>query len=142
MAANNDLAAIGTFKLEILTPQKSVFSGEVESFTAPGESGSFQVLRNHAPLLTSIAVGEVRFIDQSGIEIVYSTSGGFVEVNHNKASFLADTLEKKEEINVDRARKAKERAEERLRKNEPGTDIARARAALVRAVNRIKVAER
>lgn len=142
MAGNNDLAAVGTFKLEILTPQKNVFSGEVESFTAPGESGSFQVLRNHAPLLSSIVVGEVRLVDQSGNEFVYSTSGGFVEVNHNKASFLADTLEKKEEINVERARQAKERAEERMRKNEPGTDIVRARAALVRAVNRLKVAER
>lgn len=141
MAGNNDLATVGTFKLEILTPQKNVFSGEVESFTAPGESGSFQVLRNHAPLLSSIAAGEVRLVDQSGNEFVYATSGGFVEVNHNSASFLADTLEKKEEINVERARKSKERAEERLSKNEPGTDSARARAALVRAVNRLKVAE-
>ncbi|MCL4538101.1 MAG: F0F1 ATP synthase subunit epsilon [Bacteroidetes bacterium] len=142
MAGNNDLAAVDTFRLEILTPQKSVFSGEVESFTAPGESGSFQVLRNHAPLLSSIAAGEVRLVDQSGDEFIYSTSGGFVEVNHNKANFLADTLEKKEEIDIERARQAKARAEERLKKNEAGTDIARAQAALLRALNRLKVAER
>lgn len=140
--ANNNQTAGRTFSLEVITPQKSVFSGDVESFTAPGEVGEFQVLRGHAPFLSSIAVGEFRLLDQSGVEIVYSTSGGFVEINHNKASFLADTLEKKEEIDVGRAEAAKRRAEERLRKNEPGTDIARARAALMRAVNRLKVAKR
>lgn len=142
MAGGNDTAAARTLRLEIITPQRSMFSGNVESFTAPGELGGFQVLHDHAPFLTSIAAGEVRLLDESGSELIYATSGGFVEVNHNNASFLADTLEKKEDIDVERAEAAKERAEERLRKNEPGTDIARAQAALLRAVNRIKVAKR
>jgi F-type H+-transporting ATPase subunit epsilon len=140
MAVQNDVAVNHVFKLEIVTPQKSVFSGEVESFTAPGAEGSFQVLRDHAPLLSTIAVGEVKIVDQSGNELVCSTSGGFVEVNHNHVSFLAETLEKKEEIDVARAGSAKERAETRLRDREPGIDIARAQAALLRALNRLKVA--
>lgn len=140
MAANNTNSADRLFKLEVITPQKSVFLGEVEGLTAPGVSGSFQVLRNHAPLLASIGIGEVRILDQAGSELIYSTSGGFVEVNRNVASFLADTIEPKSLIDVGRARAAKERAEERLRNKEPGTDIARAKAALSRAVNRLRIA--
>ena len=77
---------------------------------------------------------------QQATPIPDATSGGFVEVNHNNVSFLAETVERKEEIDVERARAAKARGEERLHKNEPGTDIARAQAALARAVNRIRIA--
>ncbi len=66
MAGQNEVAVDHVFKLEIVTPQKGVFSGEIESFTAPGTSGSFQVLRNHAPLLSTIDVVEVKIVDQSG----------------------------------------------------------------------------
>ncbi len=128
------------FKLEIVTPQRSVSSGSVESFNAPGAIGAFQVLHNHAPLLSAITVGEVRFLDQSGDEFVYATSGGFVEVNNNDVIFLADTAEKQEEIDIKRATAAKARAEDRLGKKEPGIDFARARAALARAINRLKIA--
>ncbi len=140
MAELNDTAVGKTFKLDVVTPQKVAFSGEVESLTAPGTSGSFQVLHDHAPFLTTITVGEVKILNQHGSEALYSTSGGFVEINHNRATFLAETIEMKEEINVDRARSAKERAEERLLKREPGVDLARAQAALARALNRLKVA--
>ncbi len=138
--ANNTNNSDRLFKLEVITPQKSVFSGDVEILTAPGVSGSFQVLRSHAPLLATIGIGELRIMDQTGNELVYSTSGGFVEVNHNVASFLADAIEPKSQIDVGRARAARERAEERLNKKEPGTDIARARAALARAINRLRIA--
>ena len=129
------------FKLEIVTPQKNVFSGSVESFAAPGTSGGFQILRDHAPFLTTISVGEVKLRDESGNETVYSTSGGFVEVSSNNVTFLADTAERKDEIDVDRARNAKARAEERLSKKEAGTNVERARTALARAVNRLKVTD-
>lgn len=142
MAANDNNAVSSLFKLAIITPQKSVFSGDVELLTAPGVSGSFQVLHDHAPLLSSIGVGEVRLVDHDGNELVYSTSGGFVEVNHNNVSFLAEAIERKEEINVERADAAKGRAEERLQKKDPGTDIARAQAALARAVNRLRIARK
>ncbi len=132
--------AENVFSLEIVTPRKSVFSGAVESFTVPGTVGAFQVLHNHAPLLSSITVGEVRFIDQAGDESVYATSGGFVEVNNNNVIFLADTAEKKGEIDVKRATAARTRAEDRIQKKEQGTDMVRARAALARAINRLRIA--
>lgn len=129
------------FKLEIVTPQKRTFSGFVESFSAPGTIGGFQVLRDHAPLLTTISVGEVKLLDQSGNEIVFSTTGGFVEVSNNNVTFLADTIERKDEIDIERAKAARTRAEERLRKKEVGTNVERARAALARAINRLRTAD-
>ena len=130
-----------SFRLEIVTPQRNIFSGTVESFSAPGTAGGFQILHNHAPFLTTITVGEVKLRDESGNEIHYSTNGGFVEVSNNNVTFLADTAERKDEIDVERAKAAKARAEARLMKKEPGTDIDRARVALARAVNRLKIAD-
>jgi len=129
------------FRLEIVTPQKSGFSGYVESFAAPGAMGGFQVLHDHAPLLTIISIGEVRLRDQGGNESIYSTSGGFVEVGNNNVTFLANTIERKDEIDVERAKAAKTRAEDRLRRKEHDTDIERARTALARATNRLRIAD-
>ncbi len=129
------------FRLEIVTPQKSEFSGLVASFSAPGIEGGFQVLRDHAPLLTIITVGEVKLICEDGSESFYSTSGGFVEVSNNSVTFLADTIERKEDIDVERAKAARRRAEERLKAKDVGTDVKRANAALARATNRLRIAD-
>lgn len=127
------------FNLDIVTPTRTVFSGEVQSFSAPGVLGGFQVLFNHAPLLSSIKVGRVKVIDVTGREVHYATSGGFVEVNANKVILLAETAERSDEIDVQRAEEARRRADEQLRK-EKDVDEERARAALVRAINRLKIA--
>lgn len=131
-----------TFKLEIVTPRKVVFSGDVQSFSAPGVMGGFQVLVNHAPLLAEITTGEVKLRDPQGSERSYATSGGFVDVLRNHVTLLAETAETPEEIDVGRAEKAKERARKRLAHREAGTDVERAEAALARAVNRLKIAQR
>lgn len=131
-----------SFKLEIITPKKIAFSGDVESFTAPGVVGSFQVLYNHAPLLSAIGVGEVKLRDAEGKEIRYATSGGFVDVVHNNVTMLAETAERADEIDVPRAETAKERAAQRLSERNSEIDVDRARVALARAVNRLKIAER
>ncbi len=128
------------FNLEIVTPQKRAFSGAVESFSAPGTLGGFQILRDHAPLLTTIGVGEIKLRDGNEAETIFATSGGFVEGSKNNVTLLADTLERKDEIDVDRAKSARTRAEERLKKKEPGIDIERARAALGRSINRLRIA--
>jgi F-type H+-transporting ATPase subunit epsilon len=130
------------YRLEIVTPNKVVFSGDVTSFSAPGVIGGFQVLRNHAPLLSNIAVGEVKVVDAAGSESRYATSGGFVEVHENKLVMLAETAERSDEIDVTRAEAARERARKRIADKEAGTDIERARLALHRALNRLKVAAR
>ena len=127
------------FNLDIVTPTKTVFSGEVQSFSAPGEAGGFQVLFDHAPFLSSITVGQVKVIDPAGAVRRYATSGGFVEVNENKVILLAETAERSDEINVERAEKAKERAAQRLQQKEL-IDEERARVALARAINRLKIA--
>ncbi len=128
------------FNLDIVTPTKTVFSGEVQSFSAPGVAGGFQVLFDHAPFLSSITVGQVKVVDPAGAVSRYATSGGFVEVNGNKVILLAETAERSDEIDVQRAEKAKERAAERLQKEER-IDEERARIALIRAINRLKIAE-
>jgi F-type H+-transporting ATPase subunit epsilon len=129
------------FKLEIITPKKIVFSGDVTSFSAPGVVGGFQVLKNHAPLLSSIAIGEVKLIDGSGHESRYATSGGFVEVHENNVIMLAETAERSDEIDVVRAEAARERARRRLAEKHSEIDLARARLALFRALNRLRVSD-
>jgi F-type H+-transporting ATPase subunit epsilon len=130
------------FKLEIVTPKKIVFSGEVSSFSAPGVLGGFQVLKSHAPLLSTVAIGEVKFVDKEGSESRFATSGGFVEVHEDKVMMLAETAERAGEIDVVRAEAARDRARKRLAEKSSETDVDRARLALFRAMNRLKVADR
>lgn len=130
------------FKLEIVTPKKIVYSGDVLSFTAPGVVGSFQVLYNHAPLLSAIGVGEIKLRDAQGQEMRYATSGGFVDVVNNSVSMLAETAERADEIDTERAQAAKERAMKRIAERRADTNMDRARVALLRAVNRLKIAGR
>jgi F-type H+-transporting ATPase subunit epsilon len=127
------------FELEIVTPMSVVFSGSAAAVFCPGTEGRFEVLYNHAPLLASLAVGELNVEDENGGRIAYAVSGGIAQVLHNKVMILADTAEAAEKIDVSRANAAKSRAEERLARRE-GIDTERARAALYRAVNRLKVA--
>jgi F-type H+-transporting ATPase subunit epsilon len=128
-----------TYRLEIVTPKKLVVSAEVTSFSAPGVVGGFQVLKSHAPLLSSISVGEVKVVDSSGKESRYATSGGFVEVRDNKVVLLAETAERSDEIDVDRAKTSRDRAQKRLAERRVETDFDRARVALTRAINRLKI---
>jgi F-type H+-transporting ATPase subunit epsilon len=129
-----------TFHLEIVTPKRVVFRGEVTSLSAPGEIGGFQVLHNHAPLLSSLEIGKVKIIDAGGTEYKYAASGGFVEVRENFAILLAETAERIDEIDTERAKAARDRALKRLAEKYPGIDIERAKLALYRALNRLKIA--
>jgi F-type H+-transporting ATPase subunit epsilon len=129
-----------TFHLEIVTPKRVVFKGEVTSFSAPGIDGGFQVLHSHAPLLASVKIGKVKIIETSGTESHYAISGGFVEVRENNVILLAETAERTDEIDVERVKAARDRAVKRLAKKYPDTDIERAKLALYRALNRLKIA--
>ncbi|RCK71791.1 MAG: ATP synthase epsilon chain [Ignavibacteriae bacterium] len=127
------------FKLEIISPNKVIYRGEAFAFTAPGVTGSFQVLYNHAPLISEIGIGLVKITTTSGEEKKFATSGGFVEVKDNSVVMLAETIEAIEEIDLKRAEAAMERAKKRLRERKPGTDLQRAEIALQRALNRIRL---
>ncbi|MGQ9797698.1 MAG: F0F1 ATP synthase subunit epsilon [Ignavibacterium sp.] len=126
--------------LEIISPSRQVFSGEIKSITVPGTQGRFQVLRNHAPIISTFEIGMIR-VDLKDKPKYFATSGGIIEVLNNKVLVLADSIESTDEIDLDRALRAKERAEKRLSEKRPDIDILRAQAALARALNRIKVKE-
>ena len=131
-------------RLEIVTPKGSVFSDDVDIVTAPGYAGEFGVLANHAPLLSTIKIGVLAY-KKDGKEEVMMVSGGFCEVSNNKITFLVESAEGGADIDVDRALRAKERAEKRLaeaQRQQQTLDRVRAEAALQRALSRLKVAER
>ncbi len=128
------------FALEILTPEKTVFNAQALSVSAPGVQGGFQVLVDHAPLLSNLEEGRVIVRGLDGTMLTYATSGGFLEVRDNRVRVLLDTAERTDEIDVDRARAARERAERRLRERAAEVDIPRAEAALRRALNRLRTA--
>jgi len=128
--------------LEIITPEKPIFNDHIDSVTIPGTLGGFQILKDHAPLISSFDTGIVK-VKKDSAETYYTTAGGTVEVNKNKVLVLADSIEKVDEIDKDRAEEAKKRAEERLqKKNEEEIDEARARAALNRALNRLNAVKK
>ncbi len=127
------------FDLEIVTPKRTIYSAKVESFSAPGVLGGFQVLYNHAPLLSILKIGEVKVEDAEGNVRRYATSGGFVEVRRNKVVMLAETAERSDEIDIDRAKASATRAQKRITERQSGVDVERARVSLLRALNRLKV---
>ncbi len=127
------------FALEVVTPERVVYSGQVTSLQAPGSEGGFGVLAGHIPLLTGLQIGRLRFVEEDGNEVKMAISGGFVEVRREQVSVLAETAERIEEIDVERAEAARRRAEEELaRAREERVDRARAQAALARAINRLR----
>jgi F-type H+-transporting ATPase subunit epsilon len=126
--------------VEVITPSKQAFSGQAKSVTIPGTAGSFQVLFNHAPILSSFELGVVKIVDTNSKTMVFATGGGTVEVLNNKVLLLAESFESPDEIDVERAKAAMQRAKERLaKKREEKIDVARAEAALKRAINRLKL---
>ena len=130
--------------LEVVTPKGPIVSEEVDIVTAPGFAGEFGVLANHAPFLSTIKIGTLRF-KKDGTEQELMVSGGFCEVSNNKITFLVESAERGHEIDADRALLAKERAEKRLlqaREKKEKIDIARAEAALQRALARLRIAQR
>ena len=128
------------FALEVVTPERVAYSGQVTSLQAPGSEGSFGVLAGHIPLLTALQIGRLRFVEEDGSEVQMAISGGFVEVGRAQVVVLAETAERIEEIDVERAEAARRRAEERLaRQRAERVDTARAEAALARAINRIRI---
>jgi len=128
------------FALEIITPTGIVFHGEATSITAPGVLGGFQVLHNHAPMLSALGIGEITVRDSQGQEASYAVTSGFLEVKKNSVVVLADAAEHASQINVDRANRARDRATERVHSKNPDVDLERAKLSMVRALNRLRVA--
>ena len=130
---------MNTFSAQILTPEGSIFDDEVTGVRVPGEMGSFEVKTLHANIISSLEIGEILVRKAAGGEQSFSVTGGFVEVVDNKLTLLAEAAEPVEEIDVERAKQAKERAVERLESDNKSIDKDRAQKALKRAQNRIKL---
>jgi len=130
-------------RLEVVTPTGAVVNDEVDIVNAPGYGGDFGVLANHAPFLSTVKIGLLSYQKGNQRENLM-ISGGFCEVSNNKITFLVESAEYGKQIDVDRAMKAKERAEKRLAQASQQTDSlnrARAEAALQRALARIKASK-
>jgi F-type H+-transporting ATPase subunit epsilon len=132
-----------TFTLEIVTPDRMLLSDDgVVSLVVPGAEGYLGILADHAPLMTELTIGEVTVRRADGREAHMAASKGFMEVADNKVTILADSAEKAEEIDMERAKEALRRAEERLARAEDTVDLLRAEISMKRALNRLRVAQR
>ena len=130
-----------TFELEIVAPEKLVVKDTAEEIQIPGKNGYLGVLPGHAPLITELAIGEISY-RSGGTTHRLAVAWGFAEVLPDRVTSLAETAERASEIDLERARQAKSRAEKLLNSADPNTDFRSARAALERAETRIEVAEK
>ena len=132
---------MATMRLEIVTAERLLYSEDVDMLVAPGVDGQLGILPNHAPLLTTLQPGEIR-VDKDGDESYMAVSGGFLEVMANKVTILADTAERAEEIDVERAEEAVRRAQERIENRTSDMDLQRALLSLRRSQARLLAANR
>ncbi len=128
--------------LEVVTPEKEVISEKAQIVMAPGSLGEFGILSGHTPFLTTLKTGMIKYTDEKGLERFVFVSGGFAEALPDKVTVLAESAERRKNIDLDRAQKALERAEKRLDDNKKkDVDFVRAQAALERAIRRIDIAK-
>ncbi len=133
---------MSSIKLDIVTPERKVYSQEVQMVIARAVTGQLGILPNHAPLLANLEPGLMRVKINESDEEQIAISGGFLEVADNIITVLARTAELPAEIDVSRAQSARRRAEERLQESQDKVDYARAKAALDRAMARLQAVGR
>ena len=131
----------GNITLEVVTPEKVVVSEEVQIAVAPGSLGEFGVLVGHTTFLTTLKTGTIHYTGTDGAQRFIFTSGGFAEALPDRLTVLAESAERRRDIDTERAKAAMERAQKRLDKEVEDIDFVRAKAALERAIHRIKLAE-
>lgn len=130
-----------TIKVSVVTPNGPVYEADVEMVSAKAQSGELGVLPGHIPMVAPLEIGVVRLKKGNATELI-AVSGGFLEVRPDRVTILAQAAERAEDIDVARAKAAKERAERRLQAKQEGIDYNRAELALRRALNRLNVANR
>ncbi|MGG3913975.1 F0F1 ATP synthase subunit epsilon [Rossellomorea vietnamensis] len=130
-----------TLKVNIVTPDGPVYDSEVEMVSTKAQSGELGILPGHIPMVAPLQIGAVRLKKGGNTELV-AVSGGFLEVRPEQVTILAQSAETAEAIDVQRAKEAKGRAEDRMQAQQEDVDFRRAELALKRAMNRINVSER
>ncbi len=130
-------------KIQIVTPDKVVIDDNASIVMAPGSDGEFGVLNGHTPFLTGLQVGTVHYRDESNKERYVFVNGGFAEALPDKVTILAESAERRRNIDTERAKEAMNRAEKRIESavGDDDIDVDRARTALVRATWRLKLSE-
>jgi F-type H+-transporting ATPase subunit epsilon len=129
-----------TIKVSVVTPDGPVYEADVEMVSTKAKSGELGILPGHIPLVAPLEISAVRLKKEGKTQYI-AVSGGFLEVRPDKVTILAQAAEKAEDIDVARAKAAKERAERRLQSKDDDIDFKRAELALKRALNRLNVAE-
>ncbi|RHW37195.1 F0F1 ATP synthase subunit epsilon [Neobacillus notoginsengisoli] len=133
---------MNTIKASVVTPDGPVYDAEVEMVSTKAQSGELGILPGHIPMVAPLQIGAVRLQKEGKTELV-AVSGGFLEVRPDQVTILAQAAEQSSEIDIERAQRAKERAEQRLKeRQQEHVDFKRAELALQRAINRLAVAER
>ena len=132
----------GNIRLEVVTPEKNVVSEEAQIVAAPGTLGEFGVLIGHTPFLTTLKTGILHYTATDGKERFVFVNGGFAEALPDKVTILAESAERRRDIDLERAKAAQERAQKRLaeERSESDIDFVRAQTALEKSVLRIRLA--
>lgn len=128
------------FLFELVTPERKVLAEEVDMILARASDGDIGIMANHSPLMTSITISQL-LIKKDGKQRYIAIGGGILEVSRDKTVLLADTAELSDEIDINRAEQAKQRAETRLEKKPDDINVKRAQIALQKALTRIEVAQ-
>lgn len=130
----------GEMSLRIITPEATLMQGiKTDAVVVPVPEGQLGILYNHAPMVSSLGLGVLRYKQGAQTKKI-AVNGGFLELSNNQITILADTAEEAESIDIARAKEAKDRAERRLRERDAKMDRVRAEAALRRAINRLRIA--
>jgi F-type H+-transporting ATPase subunit epsilon len=131
----------GNIRLEVVTPEKDVVNEDVQMVVSPGSMGEFGVLIGHTPFMTTLKTGALRYTDSSGKERYVFISAGFAEALPEKVTILAESAERRKDIDQARAQAALDRAQARIDQAKEDLDFMRAKAALERALYRLKLAQ-
>lgn len=128
--------------IDIVTPEKKIFEGQIRAIVAPGIDGEFGVLPDHAPFATVLAPGVVELTDEDGKKELMAVSGGYIEVTREKVILLVETAERPEEVDVETLKRRKEEKEKLLRaKDKKDVDYDAIQIALIKEISRLKAAE-
>ncbi|MDD2400943.1 MAG: F0F1 ATP synthase subunit epsilon [Clostridia bacterium] len=125
--------------LEVVTPERVMLREKINSLNVPATEGSMGILYNHAPIISGLLPGIIKYNCPEKQSQIIVIGGGFLEVSNNKVTVLVDSAERPEEIDIERAKAAKGRAEKRIKEKTPGIDEIRAEMALQRALARLRV---
>lgn len=127
-----------TYQAQLLTPEGSRFSGQVVSVRVPGSNGDFQMLHNHAPIVSSLGIGKISIKQDGGKDLIFAVSGGFVEMSDNQLTILAEKAEKSTEINREEALKLRDEIKEKRESLDYRNEDVETELAI--AENRLKIA--